>query len=314
MNFERYPKVLYQKKETKPSFWFGLILFILGLCLTVASLNIYNPALIPNDLRLLSLNKKTNILLLGCDEIFDEVKNGRHLWKGRSDTIILVSCNPLKNTLNILNIPRDTKIKVPNHGTEKINYLNTIGGPAFTTKYLEVLLKTHIDHYVVVNVQGLNKIIDSIGGIIIDVPQRMQYTDYAGMLDINLFSGKQLLNGKQTVDFLRFRHDNLGDIGRIQRQQEFTRAIFKKLLDPVTFTKLPDIVSIYKKTILTSLQPLEIIKVANFIRNVSYSKQNIVILPGEFSQYEQVSYWIPNKKEIDKLIRKLFYDEKKLIK
>ena len=311
MHFERYPKVLYQKKETKPSFWFGLTLFIIGILLTLASLNIYNPSIIPSNFRLLSLNKKTNILLLGCDEIFDEVENGKHLWRGRSDSIILLSCNPSKNTLNILNIPRDTKIKIPSHGIEKINYLNTIGGPTFTKKYLEVLLKTHIDHYVIVNVQGLNKIIDELGGVVIDVPQRMQYTDHAGMLNINLFPGKQLLKGKQSVDFLRFRHDNLGDIGRIQRQQEFIRAIFKKLLDPITFTKLPEIVSIYKKTMLTSLKPLEIIKIANFIRNIPRSRQNIVILPGEFSRYEQISYWIPNKKEINNLIKKLFYDEEK---
>ncbi|MBI3591389.1 MAG: LCP family protein [Candidatus Melainabacteria bacterium] len=310
MEFERYPRILDRKKEPKSSFWFGISLFLIGFFLTLISLNIYNPSLVPNELRVVSLNKKINILVLGCDEIFPEAVNGKLLWKGRSDTIILISCNPFKNTLNILNIPRDTKIRVPGHGVEKINYLNTIGGPTFTKKYLERLLRTRIDHYVIVNVQGLNKIIDEVGGIIIDVPQRMQYIDHTAMLYINLFPGKQLLNGEQAVGFLRFRHDLLADIGRIQRQQLFMRAVFKRLLDPIIFTKLPDVISIYKKTILTDLKPVEIIKIANFVRNVPSPNQNIVILPGEFGQRNQVSYWIPNPKEIDKVIKKLFYNEK----
>lgn len=311
MNFERYPKILYEKKHPKPSFWLGLVLFFVGFFITVLSLNIYNPSFVPKELRVMSLDKKLNILFLGCDEVFpqDKEANGNALWKGRSDTIIVLNCNPFNNTLNILNIPRDTKIKIASLGVEKINFLNTFGGPIFTKRCLEKLLKIHIDHYVIVNLQGVNRIIDEVGGIIIDVPKRMEYHDNSAMLHINLFPGKQLLNGEQAIGYVRFRHDSLGDIGRIQRQQEFIRAVFKKLLDPITFTKLPEVVSIYKKTILTDLTPKDIIKIANFARNVSTSNQNIVMLPGEFGQYSQVSYWIPNEKEIKNITKKLFCND-----
>lgn len=314
-NFERYPKVLYERKK-RPSFWFGLTLFIIGFVLTITSLNIYKPTIVPSKLRVLSLNKKVNILVLGCDEIYGEngISNGSSLWKGRSDTIVLVNCNPFKNTLNILNIPRDTKVKISGHGVEKINYINSLSGPIVTKKCLERLLKIRIDHYVVVNIQGLSKIINETSGIYINVPQRMEYHDKAGMLHINLFPGLQKLNGEQAVGFLRFRHDSLGDIGRIQRQQEFMRAVFTKLLDPITFTKLPEIFSIYKKTILTDLRPQEIIKIANFARNIPSTNQNIAILPGEFGGNYSASYWIPDQKEIDKLVKKLFYDERNLLK
>ena len=309
MPFDKYPKILHEKQEKRPSFFFGLTLFLIGFTLTLISLNIYNPSLVPNELRVISLNKKSNILLLGCDEVFPQESHGKLLWKGRSDTIAILNCNPYKNTLNILNNPRDTKIKIPGHGVEKINYLNTIGGPVFTKQYLEKLLKTKIDHYVIINVQGLNKVVDEISGITIDVPQRMEYHDHAAMLYINLFPGKQVLTGEQTVGYLRFRNDMLGDIGRIQRQQAFMRALFRKLLDPVTFTKLPELISIYKKTILTDLKPTDVIKIANFVRNVPSSKQNIVILPGEFGWQGGISYWIPDTKEISKVIKKLFYDK-----
>ena len=310
MPLERPLKFIEERRQQKkPSLLFGSIVFLIGLFITIISLNICNPSLVPNELRVISLNKKLNILVLGCDEIFEENEKGTKVIKGRSDTIIILSCNPFKNTLNMLNIPRDTKINIPGHGSEKINFLNSIGGPIFTKKCIEKLLKIHLDNFVMVNVQGLNKIIDEIGGIVVDVPQKMQYQDTTAMLNINLFPGKQLLNGEQAVGFVRFRYDNLGDIGRIQRQQIFMRAIVKKLLDPITFTKLPEVISIYKKTILTDLKSKEIIKIANFIRNVPSSHQNVAILPGEFGRYNRVGYWIPNQDEINKIVRKMFYDK-----
>ena len=316
MDFETYSKILQKRRERKPSFFFGLLIFIAGFFLMLLSLNIYNPSLVPNELRVINLNKKINILILGCDEINPgggEV-DSRFLWRGRSDTIVLVNCNPFKNTINILNIPRDTRIKIPQHGAEKLNYLNSVLGPVLTKKHLEKLLKIKIDYYVIVNVNGLSKIIDEIGGIVADVPQRMQYDDYSAKLHINLHPGRQRLNGTQAVGFVRYRHDSLGDIGRIQRQQAFMRAVFNKLLDPVTFTKLPEIISIYKKTILTNLKPNDIIKIANFVRNVPASKQNIVILPGEFGYQKGISYWIPNVREIDIIIKKFFYDDRRFLK
>lgn len=310
--FDRYPKVLYQRREKKPSFWFGLILFLIGFFLTLISLNIYNPTLVPNELRIMSLNKKQNILILGCDEVFpkDKELNRFVSWKGRTDTILILNCNPYTNTLNILNIPRDTRVRIPRYGTEKINFINSVEGPKYTKKFIERILRIKIDHYVVVNLDGLNKIINEIGGIIIDIPQRMEYHDYAGMLHINLFPGRQLLSGQQAIGYVRFRHDSLGDIGRIQRQQEFMRAVFNKLIDPITFTKIPEVVSIYKKTIITDLKLKDIIRIANFVRNVPSSNQNIVILPGEFGQSNQISYWMPNPKEIQQVINKLFYEER----
>ena len=306
--YPRYPQIPEKQYPSKISFFFGSFVFLIGLLFTIVSLNIYNPSLVPNELRIISLNKKANVLILGCDEIFEGGPNKP--WKGRSDTIILLHCNPQKNILNILNIPRDTKIRIPGHGLEKINYLNSIGGPIFTKKCIEKLLKIKIDSFVIVNVKGINKIIDEIGGIVVDVPGRMEYKDYTGMLDINLQPGEQILNGDQAVGFVRFRHDSLGDIGRIQRQQIFIRAFIKKLMDPITFTKLPEIISIYKKTIFTDLKTQDIIKIANFIRNVPNSNQNTVILPGDFGRYNKIGYWIPDQNQISLIVRKFFNEEK----
>jgi LCP family protein required for cell wall assembly len=290
---------------------FRLFLIILTFFLIIFSLNIYNPSLVPGQLRVISLNKKKNILVLGCDEILSKTEeHGQKIWKGRSDTIAIVGCDAEKNTLNILNIPRDTKIRVPHFGLQKMNFLNSIAGPIFTKRALEKMLKIKIDSYVIVNVKGLNEIIDEVGGITIDVPQRMQYKDYSGMLFIDLVPGKQVLNGDQALGFVRFRHDALGDIGRIQRQQAFIRAAINKLWDPVTFTKLPQLGSMYEKTILTNMKTKELIKVANFARNVPKKNQSIVMLPGEFGSEDGVSYWVADQEQTRSIVRRLFYGEK----
>lgn len=310
MSFERYPRRIRERRQNQPKSFFRLGFFLFGLLLIILSLNLYNPSIVPKELRIMSLSKKQNILVLGCDEIFVEsTDKGKKLWKGRSDTILIVNCNPIKNTLNILSVPRDTKIRVPRFGLQKMNFLNSIAGPIFTKRALEKMLKIEIDHYVIVNVKGLNEIIDEIGGVTIDVPQRMQYRDYSAMLNIDLNPGKQVLNGEQAIGFVRFRHDVLGDIGRIQRQQAFIRAGINKLWDPVTFTKIPQLTSIYKKTVLTDMKTKDIIRIANFIRNVSKSKQNIAMLPGEFGSESGVSYWVADQSETRKIVKRLFFGE-----
>lgn len=310
MSFQRYPRRIREKKQDQSSSFFRIGLFLFGLFLIILSLNLYSPYMVPKGLRMMSLSKKQNILILGCDEVFSETTvKGKKIWKGRSDTILVLGCNPIKNSLNILSIPRDTKIRVPRFGLQKMNFLNSIAGPIFTRRALEKMLKIKIDNYVVVNVKGLNEIIDEVGGVEIDVPQRMQYRDYSAMLNIDLNPGKQVLNGEQAIGFVRFRHDVLGDIGRIQRQQSFIRAAINKLWDPLTFTKIPQLTSIYKKTVLTDMKTKDIIRIANFIRNVSKSKQNIAMLPGEFGSEDGASYWVADQKETRKIVKRLFYSE-----
>ena len=190
----KYPRIQYREQPTRSSFLLGLILLIVGFFLMITSLNIYQPSLAPVGLRIMNLNSTKNILILGCDEVFKESdpKSSTILWKGRSDTILIFNCNPFSSTLNILSIPRDTKINLPGHGAEKINYLNSTGGALFTKKCLEKLLGIKIDNYVMIDVNGLLKIIDQIGGLEIDVPQKMEYSDKTAMLNINLSPGKQI--------------------------------------------------------------------------------------------------------------------------
>lgn len=242
-----------------------------------------------NPLSFYSIDKPMVILLAGTDQVYETdkygyaVKSKKLSFNGRTDTIILAKFDPTIKRITALNIPRDTRIYLNGKRAEKINAINTIGGNELLKDILQDLLDVHIDHYVIVNTEGVQKIIDALGGIEVDIPKRMVYRDRTDGLNIDFQPGKKVLTGKEAVAFLRFRHDSLGDIGRIQRQQEFFRAVKEKLANPLTITKLPQLAQDSMKAVSTDLTVSEIVKLANFTKSLSSESQVFATLPGDFS-------------------------------
>ena len=168
---------------------------------------------------------------MGVDERDDDV--------GRSDTLMVATLDPKKDQAALMSVPRDTRVKIKGHGWDKINaayaYGSAKGGPEAGEKLaqrtVEDFLGVNMDHYVVVNIQAFQKIIDAIGGIDIDVEKRMYYEDPwddDGGLIIDLQPGMQHMDGKTAVTYVRYR-DEEGDIGRIKRQQKFMKACMDKV-------------------------------------------------------------------------------------
>lgn len=162
---------------------------------------------------------KANILVLGVDSAFGH----------RSDTIMVVHVDPATKKAAVVSIPRDTLAVIPGRGLDKINHAYAFGGVELSRQTVEELLKIKIPYYIVVNLSGIVNIIDSLGGLEIDVEKKMYYIDYAGGLYIDLKPGRQKLSGKDTMGYLRFRHTD-GDLTRISRQQHFLRALGGEML------------------------------------------------------------------------------------
>lgn len=161
----------------------------------------------------------TNVLILGQDEAG---------FAKRSDTVIVARIQSADKTVQLVSIPRDTRVEIPGYGLDKINHAYAFGGAGLARRTVEEWLKVPVPYYVVVDLKGLADFVDQIGGINLLVEKKMRYVDYAGELFIDLPEGQQHLNGKQAVGYLRFRTDNKGDIGRIERQQKFIRAILSQ--------------------------------------------------------------------------------------
>jgi polyisoprenyl-teichoic acid--peptidoglycan teichoic acid transferase len=270
-----------------------IALFVFLLCYSIRFSQSANGAkTLTQSISVYALRKPMIVLVAGTDQEYERAKNGymvkvKNSFKGRTDTIILCKFDPIGKTLSALNIPRDTRIFINGQRPDKINAINTMGGPALLKKVLEGLLGIDIDHYVLVNTQVIEQLIDQSGGIEVDIPKRMVYRDQTDGLNINFKPGHKLLNGKEAVGFLRFRHDNLGDIGRIQRQQAFLRAIKKKLADPAILTRLPQLASTTLQSIQTDLSVSDMLKLANFVRATPTESQIFATLPGDFSMPEQ---------------------------
>jgi polyisoprenyl-teichoic acid--peptidoglycan teichoic acid transferase len=127
-------------------------------------------------------------------------------------------------------------------------------------------------------------------------------------LYINLKAGKQHLNGEQTLQLLRFRHDELGDIGRIQRQQMVMRALMDQTLNPATVAQLPKVLDVVKDHIDTNLTVEELVALLGFGVRTNRSNMQMLMLPGRFSEKGEydASYWLPSKNGIAKLMTQHF--------
>ncbi|MCU0537863.1 MAG: LCP family protein, partial [Hydrococcus sp. Prado102] len=182
------------------------------------------------SLNLPQLSRPVNILVLGTKVLTSDLEEeerpkedlGYHAlvnsFKGLSDTMLLLRFDPQKETVTVLSIPRDTQAEIEGHGIRKVNEANYYGGPALAAESISKLLGgVPIDRYVRVNIQGVEKLIDALGGVTVYVPKDMKYQDDSQHLYINLKEGEQHLDGNKAIQFLRFRYDEFGDISRVQR-------------------------------------------------------------------------------------------------
>ena len=194
------------------------------------------PDLTPSKFNFKMLSRYQNILILGVDS------NGPNTlpFSGvRSDTMIILNIDTRGKSVNAISIPRDSKVYLADeHGVQKINAAYALGGIELTKRTIEETLGIRIHNYIIINSEGVRKLIDTIGGVPIHIDQNMHYNDYSAKLHINFTKGDYILNGEQAEAYLRFRKDNLGDIGRVHRQQKFIKALIEQIKAPETLTKI----------------------------------------------------------------------------
>lgn len=285
-----------------------------------AVFNNNEPITASNSLQVPKLTRPVNILVLGMkvlttdvDDLPPEARNlGYHAlvnsFDGLSDTMLLVRFNPHTDQLIVLSLPRDTRTTVQGQMT-KLNEANHYGGPALAARSVSDLLGgVEIDRYVRINVQGVEKLIDALGGVTVNVPKDLKYQDDSQHLYINLKAGEQQLDGDKALQFLRFRYDDYGDIGRIQRQQMLMRALVEQALSPKTVARLPKVLSVVQSHVDTNLSVEELLALAGYAANTDAYNTQMLMLPGDFSSSSdfELSYWLPNLGEIDTMVSEYF--------
>ena len=259
-----------------------------------------------------SLARPINIMVLGIDNSgHPHIGNftPAEALSGNSDTMLLVRLDPDRKQVNVLSIPRDTQVQLPGVGLDKINDANVQGGVSLAESSVSRLLSgIQIDRYVRVDTEELVHLIDAIGGLEVNVPKQMDYVDHAQNLMIHFAPGVQKLNGQHLQEYVRYRHDELGDIGRVQRQQEVLKALLLKLIQPQMLTKLPKVMQVVQQNTDTDLSLEEMLAIYRTMTTVPRSQMNLVMLPGRFSGADEfpLSYWVADPNAIPPILSRYF--------
>ena len=258
------------------------------------------------------VSRPVNVLVMGVDEARDVPGAAPAELVGRTDTMLLVRIDPDNESVNILSIPRDTRVEIPGYGYDKINQANFEGGAELAAQTVSYNFNgIEIDRYVRVSTSAFREIVDLVGGVEVMVPKPMQYEDQTQGLVIDLEPGWQTLDGDEAEQFARFRNDAYGDIGRVQRQQMLIKALKERLVNPTVVPQLPQIVRVLQRHIDTNLTPEEMLALASFGLQLEANALNLVMLPGRFSDPEEyrASYWLLDESASNDVMAEFFEAE-----
>ncbi|MEW6080203.1 MAG: LCP family protein [Bacillota bacterium] len=253
--------------------------------------------------------ERINVLVLGLDGGV----NGKYTFGAqRTDTMMLLSLDPEMGSTGILSIPRDTRVQIPGRPAyEKINHAHAYGGAQLAVDTIADFLDVPIHYFVRMDFQGFVEIVDALGGVEMVIERDMVYSDPEQDLYINIKAGQQVLDGKEALQFVRYREYTDADIGRVKAQQRFIDALLAKFFSTRNVLKLPSLASDMSKYIDTNLQSKEILSFVGFVGQIERSGIKMGMIPGKDAVITDggytLSYWVADQAEtrriVDELVR-----------
>ena len=220
---------------------------------------------------------------------------------GNTDTMLLASYDVTNQKATVMSIPRDTMVNIP-YDVKKINGVyNYYGGgdKGIQALYKEIsqLVGFEPDFQVIVEWEAVGEIVDAMGGVWFDVPRDMDYEDPYQDLSIHLDKGYQLLNGEQAMGVVRFRDGvngySTGDIGRIETQQAFLKAMVEQLLKLENVPKINRLIEVFQNNVTTdlSLENIFWFAKAAILGGLKVEDVNFVTMPANYSAHAYSRYY-----------------------
>lgn len=235
--------------------------------------------------------KPMSFLLLGTDT--GALGRTEH---GRSDVLMVATFNPTTKRVTITSIPRDTYVEIVGKGFEdKINHAYAFGGPEMAVDTVNQFLQIDLDHYIVVNMGGLEQMVDAVGGIEITPPNSFSIDGY------NFVAGQTVTaDGKMALAYARERHTSGGDYARQERQREIIQAIVSKAASFDNLFNLQAILSALDNNFMTDLSMVEILNLVG-----QYKAANLTFetyqLTGDGTMIDGIYYDIAREDILDQI-------------
>ncbi len=242
-------------------------------------------------------NKRTNILVMGCDYVED--------GSTRTDAIMLVSMDHSTANIYAFSLLRDTRVEIPGYGLEKFGHAYMYGGAELTRQTVEGFLDIPVHYHVVFDYSGFEAIVDALGGVTIDVKEKMVYQDISDGLYIDIDPGVQRFSGEEALKYIRFRSDGHGDVGRVARQLDFVKALGNQILVRDSIWKIPRIIFAGLRSLETDMNIFEMISLASFVRRFDPERIVTTSLPGTPRLIDEVDYWIADSEITQVLTNKM---------
>lgn len=286
-----------KKKDSKLSFILTMVI-LFGILFVLLYIYINYYFLGGRAKSYISKGKPIAVLFLGLDEAF------KHK---RTDTMLIGIYNPLSKRFGVISIPRDLRLKVETKlglKPEKANTIYARYGLKKLIKVLEDFTGLEIPYYAIMEIEGFVKIVDLLGGIEIFVEKPMKYIDNAANLYIEIPRGVIKCDGLKAMEFIRFRADERGDIGRIERQFEFIINVVRKAIIEKNILTNIKLLKLLLKYIDTNINFQDLI---NLIRNASDADlKNIEMMriPGKFVKLHNIDFIEPDEEKTKNLIKK----------
>ena len=264
--------------------------------------------------------ERVNVLLLGVDLRCDE-EGPTH-----SDTIIVATIDPVSQSAALLSLPRDLWVEIPNFGVNRINQAYFLGqayelpggGPALAVDTVEAFLGVPIDYYVAVDFKAFVDFVDLMGGIVVDVPERIDDPNYPdncyGYDPFTIDAGRQRLDGTTALKYARTRATFGGDVDRAGRQQQVILSVRDQATQLDTLPQLllnaPQLWQSFQDNVATDLELNEALQLANLVRNIPRDSLRNVVLDYNYvyndTTFDGQQVLVPLREEVRALRDELF--------
>jgi LCP family protein required for cell wall assembly len=233
-----------------------------------------------------------SVLLVGLD--------AKKMDTGRSDTLIVVLVDPKNKKVSLLSIPRDTRVQIAGRDLDKITHAHNYGINS-TIMTVEDFLDIKMDYYAQINFEGFQSLINTIGGVTINVEKNLSFRDRITNTQFSLTKGTQKLNGIQALNYARFRDDWESDFGRNRRQQQVIKALMDETLSIRNISKVNKIVKDIGENVETDLDFDMFAKTMTSMKNVSSKDVYSITMKASPKTINRVSYVVIDHDSLEKV-------------